>query len=962
MTRKRLVLVIGVLAVAAAAAIPAAVLGLSGARSTHQLGVKAPFTRLGEADSPTMGGTGGEGSPNTVAGQDYANRAYPSQNVNFAQVLASHAAAQKIAAAASPTALQAWQSVGPKGIVVDPLGTQTYGPGTEWAGRVTALAVAPGCNASTCTVYLGAAGGGVWRTDDALATTPDWTQISNGQIPSSSIGSIYIDPTNSQVIYVGTGEENGSSDSEAGVGLYKSTDGGDHWSLVAGSQAVAQDRSIGSIAVDPANPSHILIGTDEARHGLSSNTSGRFTPPGAPLIGVYSSTNGGASFSQSLIEPQDTVNPGNPSGGDTQMGGVTGLKYDPNTPGTIFASMAGYGMWRSQNNGSTWQQIFIDSSDVVNSGGVTPRRYEFATANLGGGKTRIYLYEGTNSGGSLYRVDDASVSAATLSGGGNAGWTKLSSTSSSNPGFISNNICNGQCWYDLYVVSPAGQPDTVVIGGVMEYNELITRTSHPWSNGRAVLRSTDAGVHFTDMTGDNTSRSGGYLWNYENMHPDQHAAAFDPSNPNIMFFGSDGGIIRTDGTWSSQASQCGTSRGLTGQTLLNCQQVLSVIPTELIPMNSGLETLQFQSLAVDANDPLNDLIGGTQDNGTPSYTGGPDWNLTMEGDGGDSGIDPGNGNIHFHTYTGTQTETNFHGNNPQTWDWTGDTMLFSGEGSAFYAPMLQDPVTSGQIFAGMQHVWRTQDSGGSQSFLDAHCNSPGLFGTSDQLFTGNCGDYTPLGANALTSTAYGTDKRTGSGSSDYVVAFGRGNDTSTLWAATRLGRLFVSTNANANPASSVVFNRIDNSSTPTRFISSISVDKNNANHAIVTFSGYNAYATAAGTATGHVFSVMYNPVSHTATWTNIDHNIGDQPVLDSVYDWRTGNTYISTDWGVFRLGPGGTSSGGGNNWVPAGNGLPTVAIYGLTLAQVGSGTGPVQRVLYAATHGRGIWRVMLHSQ
>jgi hypothetical protein len=462
-------------------------------------------------------------------------------------------------------------------------------------------------------------------------------------------------------------------------------------------------------------------------------------------------------------------------------------------------------------------------------------------------------------------------------------------------------------------------------------------------------------VHFTDMTGDNTVGGGGYLWQYENMHPDQHAAAFDPANPNIIFFGSDGGIIRTSGSWTSQASQC-ASRGQTGTALTACQQVLSVIPTKLYTMNVGLQTLQFQSLAVDAGNPLGDLLGGTQDNGTPAYTGGPDWLLTMEGDGGDAGIDPGNSNIHFHTYTGTQTETNFDGNNPQTWDWTGDTMLFSGEGSAFYAPMLQDPVTSGTIFAGMNHVWRTQDSGGSQSFLDNHCNSPGIFGKSDQLFTGNCGDYVPLGAHTLTGTFYGTDKRTGSSSNDYVVALGRGNDTSTLWAATRLGRLFVSTNADAATASSVTFDRIDTASTPTRFISSVSVDRNNPDHAIVTFSGYNAYASAAGTALGHVFSVLYNPGTHSATWTNIDDNLGDQPILDSVYDWRTGDIYISSDWGVDVL------STGSNHWTPAGQGLPPVAVYGLDLNQVGAGSGAVPRVLYAATHGRGIYRLMLNSK
>src|SRR5207247_2927099 len=108
----------------------------------------------------------------------------------------------------------------------------------------------------------------------------------------------------------------GNGDSEAGVGLYKSTNGGSSWSLVAGSTAntapcasnpasftcpVATGRSIGAVAVDPANPSHIFIGTDVARHGSSSVNGGRFTPPGSALVGLYESSDGGNSFAPAKI-------------------------------------------------------------------------------------------------------------------------------------------------------------------------------------------------------------------------------------------------------------------------------------------------------------------------------------------------------------------------------------------------------------------------------------------------------------------------------------------------------------------------------------------------------------------------------------------------------------------------------------------------------------------------------------
>ena len=886
------------------------------------------------------------------AQEDYENRAYPATRVAFAQQQQSLKDAKKLLKKAAVNAPNLWTAVGPATLNVDTFGTQTYGVDTQWSGRVTAVAIGKPCSATKCTLFVGAAGGGVWKTQNALASKPSWTNISDGQIDSTSIGSILVDPTDStqQTIYVGTGEPNGSGDSEAGIGLYKSTDGGAHWTLLAGSQAVAKDRGIGAIAVDPANSQHLLIGTTVARHGLSSNSGGRFTPPAAPTIGLYESTNGGGTWSLAFSKPQDPVNPGSPNGSDFFRGGVTKIEYDPNAPSTYYFSMFGYGLFR--HSGAGFENIFADTVSATDAFSI---RYEFSTADLPNGKTRIYLGAGYNEGDAtfgasrLYRVDDSSASAVSLTTGGtNGGWMNLSSGDPSQPGYGSFDFCQAQCSYDMFVASPAGRPDEVVLGGSMQYGELPIYFGADISNGRAVVQSTDAGVNWTDMTGDATMRPGGLTFNFEDMHPDQHAIAFDPANPDIFFVGSDGGMIRTDGTYANNSTDCSSAqRGLSGQDLANCQQFLSRIPTKLTTLNAGLNTLQFQSLSIDPNNPLNTALGGTQDNGTLAYSGSTTWFLGITGDGGDSGIDAVNANIRFHTYTSTFTDTNFHGVEPTTWVWTGDTMLFGGELSGFYAPMLQDPVTGGQIFAGMEHVWRTQDSGGVQSFLEAHCNTTGAFGTSDQLFTGNCGDYAPIGKFTLTGTRYGPDK-----GGQYVVALARGTNAGTLWAATRLGRVFISQNANAAP-DSVAFYRIDTSAQPTRFPSGISVDPTNPYHAIITYSSYNAYAAAAGTATGHIFDVVVNPASCSgktcsATWTSLDYDIGDQPVLDVVYDQPTGDVYVSTDFGVFRLPQGQTS------WIPAAGGLPPVAVYGLTPGKKGP-----DRVIYAATHGRGAYRLML---
>src|SRR5207302_5313008 len=112
-----------------------------------------------------------------------------------------------------------WEEIGPTTLNVDSLGTQTFGPTTQWSGRITALAVGHPCTAGKCRLYVAAAGGGIWTTGDALARHPDWTPIDNG-LDSNAIGTIVIDPSDptGSTLYVGTGEPNGSGDSEAGVG------------------------------------------------------------------------------------------------------------------------------------------------------------------------------------------------------------------------------------------------------------------------------------------------------------------------------------------------------------------------------------------------------------------------------------------------------------------------------------------------------------------------------------------------------------------------------------------------------------------------------------------------------------------------------------------------------------------------------------------------------------------------
>jgi hypothetical protein len=912
-----------------------------------------------DAFETSLGKLSRSGEPESMDGpaqQIYDDQAYPATSIGAAQQVAAANAAKAIGKL--PAGKQTnWQEVGPSGVSADALvASESTGAsaGTIFSGRTTAIAVAPNCTPKGCAIFIGTAGGGVWRADNALDPQPNWTPSGNG-IPSNAIGSLVFDPNDpsGKTLYAGTGEPNGSGDSEAGVGLYKSTDGGKNWTLVAGSTAstapcnppsvgtcpVATGRSIGSIAIDPVNPSHIFIGTDVARHGSSSVNGGRFTPPGSAKVGLYESTDGGTTFSSQLILAQDTVDPGSVTGNDFFRGGISHIElYRASGETQVYASAFDYGVYRrsmTKDGDTAFHQIF-QSADSSSSAS----RTEFSLAP-NGLPLRVYVGDASSAPANFYRVDDANVTAATLfTGGTNGGWTKLSSSTNGTPGFASYNYCSTQCSYDMPVYSPPGSPDIVYIGSSMQYGELGGR-----SNGRAIQRSQDAGVNFTDMTIDTQGVS---------LHPDQHAIGSTPFNPNIVFIANDGGLWRLNGSFSDVSSQC-ASRTAPGANRTDCLSWLSKVPTTISTMNRGLGTLQYQSLSVNVQDPLNDLMGGTQDNGTHGINGknGSAF-VTIFGDGGQSGIDPMIPNNRFHTFFDAQIDVNFHGTS-QTfasetgWNWVSDT-FFSGAGASeprsFYIPIIHDPVVSGTMFTGLQHVWRTKDNGGPQAFLESNCNE--FFGT----FALPCGDWVAIGLNLSTDASFGTDKAPG----QYIVATARppspSSDTGTLWAGLRRGRVFVSINADDATPGSVTFDRIDtfpgaaNIATPTRFVSGIAVDPSNPNHAFISYSGYNAYAVASSTATGHVFEVTYNSVAHTATWTNIDHNLGDEPITGIALDSNTGDLFVSTDFGVNIL------KSGGNMWTPAGGSLPPVATYGLTIDSAA-------RILYAATHGRGAWSLQL---
>jgi photosystem II stability/assembly factor-like uncharacterized protein len=369
---------------------------------------------------------------------------------------------------------------------------QYLGP-TNISGRATDIAVAD--QNGSRRIYAAYATSGVWKTDD---DGQSWQPIFE-RYASTSIGDIAVAPSNSDIVWIGTGEANLFRASMAGVGVYKSTDSGRTFTHAG----LTDTQTIARIVIDPANPEVVYVAA--SGHEWTDNE----------MRGVFKTSDGGRTWTKILYRSPRT--------------GAIDLVMDPSDSNTLYAAMwqrirrkwsdprvePGYdegGVWKTTDGGKTWSEINdgLPAAQFRGRIGLDVARsnpnvvYAFVDNYEPGrpprdGERDAYtrpIFEGRIKAAEIYRSDDKGKT-----------WKKTSDTND----FMMGHSGTYGWVFGQIRVDPANE-NTV------------------YTLGLALNVSRDAGKTFTSLQG---------------MHGDHHGLWIDPKNPAILYNTNDGGFYQS---------------------------------------------------------------------------------------------------------------------------------------------------------------------------------------------------------------------------------------------------------------------------------------------------------------------------------------------------------------------------------------------------------------------------------
>lgn len=624
------------------------------------------------------------------------------------------------------------------------------------------------------------------------------TYLGRGPI-SGRVTSLANHPKDPDIAYLGS----------AGGGVWKTTDGGSRWTPLTDEESAL---NIGAIALDPARPQTVYAGTGEANAFY-------FSPPST---GVLTSTDGGRTwerladdvfsdcfFADMAVAPT--------KGGSTLFAGTTAGYFNTGT-GSGPPYCDANGIWRSPDGGETWEQVLpgtvwdleVDPKDpqVVYAAASGVASYQFGGVVAGifksidGGDTWVRLLGGLPPEGytraalavapsdpnrvyaAFVRADSDTLLGIWTSSDGGVSWVPVvhdRQPCTYQNGSVFEDV--SQCFYDLAIDVDPKDPGIFYVGGI-----VIVRYS---------LDDLDA-----NLVGDG---SGG-------VHVDQHAFSFDAAGR--FWVGNDGGVYRS---------------ATRGQSFKNLNVTLAL--TQFYNGISGsLRTA---------------VLGGSQDNGTSMYTGGPRWIGVHGGDGGFAAVHPKKPRIMYATSQNLYISKSV--NRGRSWIRVIDGIPTS-ERRDFIAPMVMDPIDPRVLYAGTTKVYRTTN--GAKRWV---------------AISGDLG-------GVVTSIGRPSGRR----------------NASTIWAGTVGGGLWLTTDGGGS------WNNIGQNGLPSRIVTDIAFTPKNPKRAFVTVSGYG---------TPHVFMTS----DHGQTWEDISANLPNSPANAIDFDSKKGTLYVATDVGLFSSSNGGNA-------------------------------------------------------
>ena len=673
-------------------------------------------------------------------------------------------------------------------------------------GRVLAVA---GVAGDPQTYYFGAAAGGVWKSVDGGA---HWTPQFDKETVSS-IGSIAVAPSDTNIVYVGTGEGCLRGNISYGDGVYRSNDGGKTWKNLG----LRDSRHIPKVLVDPRNPETVLVAA--MGHAFAPSTE----------RGVFRSTDGGKTWVKVLYVDDKT--------------GATDITFAPSNPNIVFAAMyqaqrqpwtftsggGGSGLYRSTDGGATWKHL--EGNGLP--GGVLGR---IGVSVSGADANRVYALIEAEKGG-LYRSDD---------GGGK--WEPVND----------DERYRQRAWYFSHVFADPRDADTIYV--------LNT----------GMFRSTDAGKTFTLLPAP---------------HGDHHALWIDPTYPQRMINGDDGGAtVSIDGgkNWTPQMNQ---------------------------------PTAQFYHVTTDNRFPY--YVFGAQQDNTPLATaswsdagliGMRNWYEVAGSESAFMAADPRDGNI---VYSAGQGVFRFDKHTEQGLDISPWPVDFAGHGVADFPhrfqwtePILFSPHDPNVIYTAGEVVFKTTNQGKSWTAI-----SPDLTRNDKTKQRASGGPIT----EDNTSVEY----------YDTVFALAESPiEKGLLWAGSDDGLLHVSRNGggswlNITPPSMPEWGLVSmiDPSPHSAAVAYVAVDR----HKLDDFKPY-----------------VFKTADYGKTWRQIAAGIPEGDYVHAVREdpKRKGLLYAGTETGVW------ISFDDGTHWQKLRLNLPTVPVHDLVIKDDD---------LVVATHGRAFW-------